>query len=190
LKKVLGDEAKVGSVDKFQGQEAPATILSICLFGALCGFLPHNFYPAKIFMGNTGSMFLGLMLSVIALVGFQKRTAVFTLFVPLMAVALPLIDTALSIVRRLFTGEPVFKADKEHIHHKIFKIEKSQRKAVLSLYFLTFCFGLISLSFSKLRGIYAIIALILVGLVTFQWLKNWGFLDFANNGSDSKLDKD
>ncbi|MDD5746732.1 MAG: MraY family glycosyltransferase [Candidatus Omnitrophica bacterium] len=162
----------------FKMQNGPVVFLSLCLFGALLGFLPHNFFPAKIFMGNTGSMFLGLLLSIIALAGFQKRTAVFTLFVPLMAVAVPLIDTLLSIIRRLLTGKPIFSADKEHIHHKLLQAEKTQVRAVLSLYFLTFCFGLIALSFSSLRGIYAILALLIVALVTWKWLKDWGFLDF------------
>lgn len=156
----------------------PVAVLCICLLGAIAGFLPFNFYPAKIFMGNTGSMFLGLIVAVIALAGFQKRTAIFTLFVPLMAIALPIIDTGLSIIRRLLKGNPVFKADREHIHHKLFNIEKSQARAVLSLYFITFCFGLIALSFSRLEGIYAIVALVIVVLVTLRWLKNWGFLKF------------
>lgn len=161
-----------------ESQMAAVAFLSISLVGATLGFLPYNFYPAKIFMGNTGSMFLGLIIAVIALAGFQKSTAIFTLFVPLMVVALPIIDVFLSIIRRILAKKAVFKADKEHIHHKLFKIEKSQARAVLSLYFITFCFGLIALSFSQLKGGYAIIALVLVGLVTFKWLKNWGFLEF------------
>lgn len=161
-----------------QMQIQSVMLLSLCLCGALVGFLPHNFHPAKIFMGNTGSMFIGLVLSVIAIAGFQKRTTIFTMFVPLMAVAVPLIDTFLSILRRLLKKKPVFKADKDHIHHRLLSEEKSQPKAVLSLYFLTFSFGLIALSFSKLKGIYAILALIIVVLVTIKWLKDWGFLNF------------
>ncbi|MFH1458946.1 MAG: MraY family glycosyltransferase [Candidatus Omnitrophota bacterium] len=159
-------------------QNEPVAIMALCLLGAILGFLPYNFYPAKIFMGNTGSMFIGLVLAVIALAGFQKRTTVFTLFVPLMAVAVPIIDTFLSIFRRILKGKPIFKADREHIHHQLFKTEKSQTQAVLSLYFFTFCYGLIALSFSSFTGIYAIIALVIVALATYKWLKEWGFLDF------------
>ncbi len=162
----------------FQMNALPVAFLSICLVGTVLGFLPHNFYPAKIFMGNAGSMFLGLVLSVIALAGFQKRTAIFTLFVPLMAVAVPILDTFLSVVRRVLKRKPVFKADKEHIHHKLLVEEKSQLRVVLSLYFLTICFGLIALSFSRLQGVYGLLALIIVALVTFKWLKSWGFLEF------------
>ncbi|MFH2138097.1 MAG: MraY family glycosyltransferase [Candidatus Omnitrophota bacterium] len=153
-------------------------VLSICLIGALAGFLPHNFFPAKIFMGNTGSMFLGLILSIIAIAGFQKRTAVFTLFVPFMAMAIPILDTFLSIFRRFMRRQPIFKADKEHIHHKLLKLEHSQSRVVISLYFLTGCFGLIALGFSRLQGGYALIALVIVAVVTIKWLKSWGFLDF------------
>ncbi len=156
----------------------PAALLCLSLLGAIAGFLPHNFYPAKIFMGNTGSMFLGIIISVISIAGFQKRTAIFTLLVPILIVAVPLIDTFVSILRRLVKRQPVFKADKEHIHHKLMLVEKSQVKTVLSLYFITFCFGLMALGFSKLKGIYALIGLIIIILVTFKWLKNWGILEF------------
>ncbi|MBU4305745.1 MAG: undecaprenyl/decaprenyl-phosphate alpha-N-acetylglucosaminyl 1-phosphate transferase [Candidatus Omnitrophica bacterium] len=156
----------------------PVAVLCLCLMGAIIGFLPHNFFPARIFMGNTGSMFIGLVLSVIALAGFQKRTALFTLFVPLMAMAVPIMDTCLSIIRRFLQKKPVFTADKEHIHHRILREEKTQVRVVLLLYFLTFCFGLIALSFARLNGVYAVLGLILVILTTFKWLRDWGFLEF------------
>ncbi|MCP4649464.1 MAG: undecaprenyl/decaprenyl-phosphate alpha-N-acetylglucosaminyl 1-phosphate transferase [PVC group bacterium] len=154
------------------------SVLSLCLIGAIAGFLPYNFYPAKIFMGNTGSMFLGVMLAMIAIASFQKRAAVFTLFIPVLAMAIPIMDTFLSIVRRILKKKPIFKADKEHIHHKLLVAEGSQRRVVFSLYFLTTCYGLIALSFSQLNGGYAVLGLILVVLVTIKWLKSWGFLDF------------
>jgi len=163
-----------------QMQIIPVVVLSLSVMGAVAGFLPHNFYPAKIFMGNTGSMFLGAALAVISIKSFQKQSAVFTLFVPVMAMALPIIDTFLSIIRRIVNKKPIFKADKGHIHHKLLLEEKTQTKTVLSLYFLTTCFGLIALSFSKLRGLYAFLALILVFLVVLKWLKSWGFLNFKS----------
>ena len=132
-------------------------------------------------MGNIGSMFLGLMLAVVAIEGAQKQATVFTLFVPVMAMALPLLDTLLSIVRRFWKREPIFKADRGHIHHRLLIVAGSQRKVVLSLYFMTTCFGLIALSFSGLKGISAVIALIIVGIVTYRWAKSWGFLDFLND---------
>ena len=156
-------------------------ILCLSLIGAIIGFLFFNFYPAKIFMGNVGSMFLGLMLAVITIKGAQKQTTIFTLFVPVMAMALPLLDTFLSIMRRIWKKQPIFKADRGHIHHRLLNTEGSQRKVVLSLYFMTACFGMIALSFSGLKGISAIVALIIVSIVTYRWLKSWGFLDFLKD---------
>ncbi|MCM8813806.1 MAG: undecaprenyl/decaprenyl-phosphate alpha-N-acetylglucosaminyl 1-phosphate transferase [Candidatus Omnitrophica bacterium] len=156
----------------------PAAVLSITLTGALLGFLVWNFHPAKIFMGNTGSMFLGMIMAVVAIVGAQKSTAVFTLFVPVLAMAIPILDTSLSIVRRLSTGRPVFKADGDHMHHRLLKVHQSQRHVVISLYFITCCYGLIAASFTGMKGVFGWLALVVVTLVTFRWLRNWGFLDF------------
>lgn len=152
--------------------------LSFALCGACAGFLPFNFYPARIFMGNPGSMFLGFILSAISIKSFQKSSTAITLFIPVIALGVPIIDTSLAIIRRLAKKKRVFQGDKEHIHHKILFREESQRRAVLSLYFLSTCFGMIALSFSGIRGIYAIIALTIVILATFKWMKDSGFLEF------------
>ncbi len=152
--------------------------LALALAGSALGFLPYNFSPAKIFMGDTGSMFLGFALSAIAIEGYQKSTAVVTLLVPIIALAVPIMDTALSILRRSVRKTKVFAADKEHIHHKLLLERESQRGVVLSLYFLTACFGLIALSFQDLKGIYGIAALAIVSMVTYRWLKISGFLEF------------
>jgi UDP-GlcNAc:undecaprenyl-phosphate GlcNAc-1-phosphate transferase len=152
--------------------------LSFALCGACIGFLPFNFYPARIFMGNPGSMFLGFILAAISIRSFQKSTTAITLFIPVIALGVPIIDTTLAIVRRLAKKKRIFQADKEHIHHKILFREESQRRAVLSLYFLSACFGMIALSFRGIKGVYAIVALIVVILVTFKWMKDSGFLEF------------
>jgi UDP-GlcNAc:undecaprenyl-phosphate/decaprenyl-phosphate GlcNAc-1-phosphate transferase len=152
--------------------------LAFALSGACAGFLPFNFYPARIFMGNPGSMFLGFILSAISIVSFQKSTTAIALFIPVIALGVPIIDTSLAIVRRIAKKKLIFKADKEHIHHKILFREQSQRRTVLSLYFLSVCFGLIALSFRGIKGLYAIIALIAVAVVTFSWMKNSGFFKF------------
>ncbi len=153
--------------------------LSLALVGSIAGFLPFNFYPAKIFMGDTGSMFLGLILSALAIEGYAKSKTAIALFMPIIAMSIPIIDTCLSIVRRLLKRKHIFQADREHIHHKLLIEEKSQRRAVLSLYFLSCCYGLISLSFSGFRGIFSIMALLLVGLFTISWMKRSGFLEFS-----------
>lgn len=152
--------------------------LAFALAGACAGFLPFNFYPARIFMGNPGSMFLGFILAAISVVSFQKSSTIITLFVPVIALGIPIIDTALAIVRRLVKKRRIFQADKEHIHHKLLFREESQRRVVLSLYFLSACFGMIALSFRGIKGLYAIAALVIVVIVTYNWMRDSGFLDF------------
>lgn len=158
--------------------EYVVAFLAFALVGACAGFLPYNFYPARIFMGNPGSMFLGFTLSAISVVSFQKSKTIITLFVPVIALGVPIIDTTLAIVRRLAKKKHIFQADKEHIHHKLLFREESQRRVVLSLYFLSTCFGMIALSFRGIKGLYAIAALVIVVVVTYRWMKDSGFLDF------------
>jgi UDP-GlcNAc:undecaprenyl-phosphate GlcNAc-1-phosphate transferase len=152
-------------------------IFAAALTASCLGFLPYNFHPASIFMGDTGSMFLGFMLSIIALESYQKSTTFIAILVPIIAMAVPLIDTSLSVVRRLISKKPLFKADKNHIHHRLLINEKSHTKVVLTLYSVTFFFGLIALGLKDIKGIYMLIALAMVSLVTFRWIKNSGFLD-------------
>ncbi len=157
----------------------------VCLFalslaGCCIGFLPYNFYPATIFMGDTGSMLLGLILSLLAVESYQKSTTFITLLVPIIVLAVPLIDTTLSVIRRFIRKRPLFKADREHIHHKMLK-ERSQVKTVLTLYLVTCFFGMIALGLRDIEGVYTFVALIIVGLVTFRWMKNLGFLEFEDN---------
>lgn len=152
--------------------------LAFALAGACAGFLPFNFYPARIFMGNPGSMFLGFMLAAISVVSFQKSNTIITLFIPVIALGVPIIDTLLAIVRRLAKNRHIFQADKEHIHHKLLFRGESQRRVVLSLYFLSTCFGMIALSFRGIKGSYAIAALAIVVIVTYNWMRDSGFLDF------------
>jgi len=157
-----------------------AAILAITICGSSLGFLPHNFYPAKIFMGDTGSMLLGFILSLISMESTQKGTTFLTFFIPVIAMGIPFIDTALSIVRRFVNGQKIFAADKEHIHHLLLAYEGTQKEAVTRLYFLTFCFGLIAIGLSGMQGIFAIFCLIIFLIVTARMLKRFGFLEFLN----------
>ena len=155
-------------------------ILAIALMGSCLGFLPHNFYPAKIFMGDTGSMFLGMSLALISIEGAQKSSTLITLLIPIIAMGVPVMDTGLSILRRLVKGNGVFKADKEHIHHKLVFINGSQREAVLRLYFLTLCFGVIAISLTGIQGVWTFVALVVTAMLTLRWVVNHGVLDFVD----------
>lgn len=158
-------------------------VLSIGLAGSALGFLPYNFYPAKIFMGDTGSMFLGFVLSLVAIEGSYKGATFITIFVPVIAMTIPVVDTALSILRRMAKRERIFYPDKEHIHHKLLIREGSQLRAVWSLYSLTICFGLIAIAISGMKGIWAYSAIIATGVLTLRWMVNSDLLSFVRNGA-------
>ncbi len=153
-------------------------ILALALAGSGLGFLRYNFHPARIFMGDTGSNFLGFMLAVITLISSQKGPVAISLIIPIIALGFPALDTFLAIIRRTTSGVKVFEADKSHFHHKLLLLEKSQRRVVLTLYFLTLCFGLIAMSLTDLKGIYAIFAVVLTGIFSFRMVKNLGLLEF------------
>ena len=122
------------------------------------------------------TLFIGYCLSLLALESYQRVTVV-TFLVPLLALAVPLLDTSLSILRRLRRRSNVMVADSEHIHHRLLRdFDGSHRPAVLSLYFLTACFCLIAISFTKLHGIIVIVFLALVFLLTYRILKNLGLI--------------
>jgi UDP-GlcNAc:undecaprenyl-phosphate GlcNAc-1-phosphate transferase len=111
------------------------------LAGAVLGFLFFNFNPARIFMGDTGSMFLGFILAVTSLMSSEKSPTVVALLAPAMVLALPLGDTSLAIVRRWLHRRPIFDADRGHVHHRLLAAGFTQRQAVLLLYGMCAFFG-------------------------------------------------
>ena len=119
-------------------------ILSLIMLGATLGFLVHNFPPAKIFMGDTGSLFLGFMISVIALLGY-KVTTFTSLVVPIVILAIPIFDTAFAIFRRLLKGQNIAEADKEHFHHQLLKMKYSPVASILIIYAIDIAFAVISI---------------------------------------------
>ena len=149
--------------------------------GALLGFLPYNFWPARIFLGDTGSLFIGYILALLALDGYRQLTLI-TFVVPLLALAVPIMDTFLSIVRRIRMHAPIFTADRLHMHHRLLATEGSHRGAVLQFYMLTAAFCLIAVSFTRLEGSTAAIFLVAVLALTFRMLWNLGALSLE--GSD------
>jgi UDP-GlcNAc:undecaprenyl-phosphate GlcNAc-1-phosphate transferase len=121
------------------------TILALALAGATLGFLRFNFHPATIFLGDCGSLFIGFMLSALALAGSQKAPTMVAVAIPVVSLGLPILDVALAVARRFLGGKPLFGADRQHIHHKLLKRGLSQRDAVLILYAVTAGFGFLSL---------------------------------------------
>jgi UDP-GlcNAc:undecaprenyl-phosphate GlcNAc-1-phosphate transferase len=138
-------------------QERTMTIVvALVLCGALAGFLRYNFNPASIFLGDSGSLFTGFVLAALSVLGTQKATTAVAIVVPILAFGFPVVDTAMTMGRRLVSRKPVFQGDTEHIHHMLLARGWSQRRAALVLYGVCAVFGLTALIFpatgSKLTG--------------------------------------
>ena len=141
-------------------------MLTFIMLGATLGFLYHNFNPAKIFMGDSGSMFLGYIIAVIALLGFKNVTLT-TLLVPIALLAIPILDTAFAILRRIINKKKIDEPDKEHLHHQLLKLNLSHRNTVLVIYFIDMLFAtamLLYMLYNRTIGIiiYAILFIIVL----------------------------
>lgn len=121
--------------------------VSAILLGSTLGFLPYNFHPAKIFMGDTGSYFLGYVISVLALLGF-KNVTLFSLVVPIIILAVPISDTLFAIIRRLVNRRPLTAPDKSHLHHCLLRYGFSQSQTVVLIYGMSAMFALAAIVFS------------------------------------------
>jgi UDP-GlcNAc:undecaprenyl-phosphate GlcNAc-1-phosphate transferase len=121
------------------------SLVALALAGAIIGFLRYNFNPATIFLGDCGSLFIGFMLSALALYGSQKTPTIVAVAIPMVSFGLPILETSLSVLRRLISGRPVFTADREHIHHKLLQRGMSHRQVVIVLYDVSAIFALLSL---------------------------------------------
>jgi UDP-GlcNAc:undecaprenyl-phosphate/decaprenyl-phosphate GlcNAc-1-phosphate transferase len=121
------------------------TVFSIVLCGCLIGFLPYNFHPASIFLGDSGALFIGFMLAALSVLGTQKASTAVAVTIPIIAFGVPVFDTGLSIVRRFIGGRPLFQGDREHIHHMLLARGWSQRRATLVLYGVCALFGMAAL---------------------------------------------
>jgi len=116
-------------------------LLTIIIAGACIGFLPHNFNPARIFMGDAGSLMLGFLLASASVDGALKGTAVLAFAIPILALGLPIFDTAFAILRRLLSGRSITEADKGHLHHRLLQVGMDQKRAVLTLYLIAALMG-------------------------------------------------
>ncbi len=124
-------------------------LLAAALAGAGIGFLPYNFHPAKIFLGDAGAMFVGYALAATSILGSLKSPAAVTLAVPVLALGLPILDTGLAIYRRWRRGTSIARADREHFHHRLLQLGLSQREAVLAMYLGTGWLGISALAVQK-----------------------------------------
>ena len=151
-------------------------MVTVALAGAAVGFLYYNFNPARIFMGDTGSMFLGFMLAGISVVGAVKSAATIALIVPILALGLPILDTTFAIVRRMRNHRPIFKPDKGHLHHRLLAHGFTQKQAVLLMYVVSALFGLCALALTAVSMQAAILIILIVAAVVFIGARKLGIL--------------
>ena len=146
------------------GSPMIAILLISSLIGALVGFLPFNFAPAKTFIGDTGSNFLGFMLAIISILGMAKTYTIAVIVLPILVLGLPIIDVLWAIIRRIIKGKSlkaVFRADNEHVHHKLVKRGFTQKQAVLILYGASAILGMFAIIFFD-SGIWKAISFLLM----------------------------
>jgi len=156
------------------GNQILMALFMACLSGALLGFLVYNFNPARIFMGDTGSMFLGFVLAVTTVQTSTKSQATVALLVPMLALGLPIMDTTLAMGRRLITGRSMFSADRGHLHHRLLDRGLSHRQAVLVLYGISvaLCGSALIIVFTNKVALVggALVSALAVSAVTIRWL--------------------
>ncbi|HKL43036.1 MAG TPA: MraY family glycosyltransferase [Clostridia bacterium] len=140
-------------------------VLLVILAGSSLGFLPYNFNPAKVFMGDSGALFLGYFLSVVSILGAVKGAAAIAYFLPVLALGLPIFDTSYAILRRYLNKKPIMQADKEHLHHKLLEIGLNHKGAVLVLYLISSLLGLTAIFYSLDRYMDSLLSLVFVFII-------------------------
>lgn len=160
----------IGLLGFFMGRR-DVCIIALTLSGAILGFLPYNFHPASVFVGDCGAQFMGFTIAALSLLGF-KSTAVITLGLPILVLFIPISDTLIAIIRRKLKGQKIMEADRGHLHHVLmFKLKLGHRRTVLILYFVTLMFALASILtyFNPLLGLVVILIMILAANVFIEY---------------------
>jgi UDP-GlcNAc:undecaprenyl-phosphate GlcNAc-1-phosphate transferase len=137
-------------------------IIAGSLVGAIFGFLPYNFNPAKIFMGDTGATFLGFLLAIISIEGTMKSVTAIAVAIPVLVLGLPIFDTLFAIIRRIMHGKPITQADRGHLHHRLLDMGLSHRMSVVILYVVSGALGLVSIALVDKGLLPSIILLIML----------------------------
>jgi len=138
------------------------SVIMAALLGGTLGFLPYNFNPAKIFMGDTGSLFLGFVLAAASVMGSLKNATTLVSF-SVLAIGLPIFDTAFAMLRRFLHHQPIMQADRGHMHHRLLDMGFSHRQAVLVLYLISACFGILAIGLNYTDTVNAVKFLVIMG---------------------------
>lgn len=168
------------------GQDS-AAILAIILAGSTLGFLPYNFNPAKIFMGDTGSLFLGYTLAVISVLGALKSTAALSILVPVLAIGFPIFDTVMAIIRRTLKGKSFMEADKGHLHHKLLDKGLTQKQAVLTLYSISAILGFGAIALAEATTNVGVILVLAVFCLASTGASYLGMISIGANKSNMDI---
>lgn len=160
-----------------QNQSFPLALAIAPLAGALLGFLRYNFNPATIFLGDCGSLTIGFLLACFGVLWSQKSATILGVTAPLLALAIPLLDSCLAVLRRFLRRQSIFNADRGHVHHRLLDRGLSVRQAALLLYGVSLIFAILSLMSSMLRDSYAGVVLVLFGAITWIGVQSLGYVE-------------
>ncbi len=164
-------------------------LITAALSGSTLGFLPFNFNPAKIFMGETGAAFLGFTLGVISIQGAMKSYTAISIAIPLLVLGLPLFDTLFAIIRRVLSRKPIMQADRGHLHHRLIDMGLSQRQSVLIMYIASGSLGLCAIVLADRGAVSAIIMLLAVSVFVIggtKYMNDRGTIDNKDAGKDTQ----
>jgi UDP-GlcNAc:undecaprenyl-phosphate GlcNAc-1-phosphate transferase len=165
-----------------------AAVLAIFLVFALIGFLRYNFSPAQIFMGDSGSLFLGFTLAALAIMGFAKGATMISLVIPVLILGIPIFDTFFAIARRYQEGKPIFQADKGHLHHRLLAIGLSHKQTVVIIYAITMFMGVAAILLTLISSAQAVLILFIILLISLIGARRLGVLHGAGNKKNQKAE--
>jgi len=179
--------ATMGIIAFMQGQ-LEVGLASLVLVAAVLGFLPYNFHPARTFMGDGGSNFLGFILACLATMGTAKSAALISLLVPLVILGIPILDTLFAIVRRINNRAHIFMPDKDHLHHRLMALGMSHRHTVLLIYAISLIFGAISVTLTFVSGPKVLIIMAFILLLAVLGADKIGLLTGGSTAESRGID--
>lgn len=167
-----------------------AVVLAATLAGACLGFLPRNFSPAEIYMGDTGATFLGYVLAVSSCIGVYKSYAILSIVIAILAIALPILDTLFAMIRRLINHQPIMTADRGHLHHRLIDSGYSHKQAVIILYALSVVSAIIAILIAVQNFAVTIVVFISFSILLLMFFVYSKRTDHNSNKKNSQLPKD
>ncbi len=164
----------------------PGVILTATLAGACIGFLPYNFNPASIFMGDTGSTFLGFTLAITSILGLLKGYTIAAIFIAVLVLGLPIFDTAFAIIRRFLAGKPIMSPDRGHLHHRLVDRGYTHKQAVVTLYGISGILGLSAISFVNRDIRFVFLVFVMMGMLLYFNIKAMSAAAKESNSTNQK----